>query len=375
MKKVLLLITTSITLFLLPVQAFAHGTEDHASQDVVNYWGYGLIISFLIFAIFLALFITAKFKKNKSNSEMQKSNSIFKWGSIISSLLVIISLIAFNASGEEKVTFTHIHGLGYTSDGEELYVPAHDGLRILKDSSWTIPTEGERHDYMGFTMFKDGFYSSGHPAPNSDLPNPLGIVRSKDYGKTIETLGLTGEIDFHGMTVGYETEEIYVFNPAQNSQMNQPGFYYSTDKAKTWEQSDLAGLKGQAVALSAHPTDAGVVAIGTDQGVFLSEDHGNSFERLSISGTVSAVSFGHQNNLFIATRTDEVNLFQIDLSTKESVELSVPEIGDEAISYIKQNPMKQNELVFATNNRNVYTSNDGGNTWNKTVSEGVAITQ
>ncbi|MFA7746586.1 hypothetical protein AB8738_14955, partial [Salinicoccus roseus] len=60
---------------------------------------------------------------------------------------------------EEEVTFQHFHGLGYTSDGEELYVPAHDGLKVFKDGAWTIPTEREKHDKMGFSMFKGGFYS------------------------------------------------------------------------------------------------------------------------------------------------------------------------------------------------------------------------
>ncbi|MFZ3580134.1 F510_1955 family glycosylhydrolase [Virgibacillus sp. DJP39] len=304
---------------------------------------------------------------------MRKRNNIYKWGSILSSLLVIVSLIAFNVSGEEKVTFTHIHGLGYTNDGEEIYVPAHDGLRVYKDGTWTIPTEGSKHDYMGFNMFKDGFYSSGHPAPNSDLANPLGIVKSTNKGKTIEKLALYKEIDFHGMAVGYKTEEIYVFNPTKNSQMDQPGFYYSTDEAKTWEQSKLAGIEGQAIALAAHPTKKGVVTVGTNQGIFLSEDHGNNFEKLSITGSVSAVSFGHQNNLLVATKTDEVSLFQIDLSTQESVELNVPDPGEDAISYIKQNPANKDEFIFATHKKDIYISNDAGNTWNQNVDEGVAI--
>ncbi|ASK61338.1 hypothetical protein CFK37_03695 [Virgibacillus phasianinus] len=383
MKKLVLLLFTGIILLIVPLRALAHGSEEHASETAVNYWSYGLIISFLLLAIFLTLFITAKTKmkymnlKNKSNREkhtaMRKRNSLYKWGSILASVVVVFFLIAVNVNGEDKVTFTHIHGLGYTSDGEELFVPAHDGLRVYKDGSWTTPTEGAKHDYMGFNMFKDGFYSSGHPAPNSDLANPLGIVRSTDKGKTIEKLDLYGEIDFHGMTVGYDTEEIYVFNPSENSRMSQPGFYYSTDKTKSWKQAELAGLEGQAGTLAAHPTKKGVVAIGTDQGVFLSENHGNQFEKLSVSGAVSAVSFGHKNNLLVATKTDKMNLFQINLSTNETVELNVPDLGEDAITYFKQNPVNSNEFVFATNNRDIYMSSDKGNTWNQRVDEGVAI--
>lgn len=381
MNKIMLSILTSLSLFIIPLKAFAHGTvEEHAREGVVNYWSYGLIASLLLLAIFLTLFFTAKTKMNylnltnksnrKKHGPLQKGNKIFKWGSILSSLLVIIFLIAMNVNGEDKVTFTHIHGLGYTSDGEEIYVPAHDGLKVYKDGSWTAQTAGAQHDYMGFNMFKDGFYSSGHPAPNSDLANPLGIVRSTDKGKTIEKLALSGEIDFHGMAVGYETEAIYVFNPAKNSQMDQPGFYYSTDEAKTWNQSELAGLEGQAIALAAHPTEGGVVAVGTDQGIYFSKDHGDNFAKLSVSGAVSAVSFGHQNDLLVATQS---GLFQIDLATNETVELTIPDLGEDAITYIKENPVNKDELVFATNTKDIYISSDGGNTWDQSVEEGEAI--
>lgn len=369
MKSLKLLVLTSVALLIGPLEAFAHGSaEEHANENAVNYWSYVLIASLIILVIFIMLFFTTRF-----NRKMQRRN-IYKWGSILSSLLVIISLIAFNVGDEEKVTFTHIHGLGYTSDGEEILVPAHDGLKIYKDGSWAAQTKGAKHDYMGFNMFKDGFYSSGHPAPDSDLANPLGIVKSTDKGKTIEKLALYKEVDFHGMTVGYMNEDIYVFNPVPNSQMDQPGFYYSTDEAQSWKQSKLAGLEGQAMALAAHPTKEGIVAVGTDEGIYLSKDHGNSFEKLSISSPVTAVSFGHQNNLLVATQSDGVDLFQIDLSTQESVEFNVPDLGEDAISYIKQNPANRDELVFATNKRDIYISNDDAATWNQLVDEGVATT-
>lgn len=385
MKKVILISTIHFILFIIPFKVLAHGTEEHSGEEVTNYWNYGLIASLVLLVIFLGFFLLAKRKKkglnmkNKDNRNkhqlISKRSTFYSWGIALSSVLVIIFLVMVNVNGEEEITFQHIHGLGYTSNGEELYVPVHDGLRVYKDGTWTIPTAGENHDYMGFSMFKEGFYSSGHPAPGSDLANPLGIIKSTNKGETIKLLDLYEEVDFHGMTVGYENQDIYVFNLRKNSRMNQPGLYYSTDETKTWNQSELQGLKAQATSLTAHPTEQGVVALGTVEGVVLSEDYGNTFEKLSISNIVSAVSFGHQNNLLVATETNEgAKLYQIDLSTNQTNELVLPDLQDATINYVKQNPKNKEEFVFATKQKDIYFSSDSGNTWVKSVDQGVAIT-
>ncbi|SEB05606.1 hypothetical protein SAMN05421743_11475 [Thalassobacillus cyri] len=386
MKKLIFLSAINFILFIIPINVLAHGTETHENEEVVNYWNYGFIASLLVLVTFLGLVIWMKRKmnnldvKNKENRKkhhaVSKRRATYKWISVLVSVSTLFFLMMININGGEKeVTFKHIHGLGYTSDGKELFVPAHDGLRVYKDGLWTVPEEGKKHDYMGFSMVKEGFYSSGHPAPNSDLANPLGIVKTKDLGKTLEKLDLYGEVDFHGMTVGYETQEIYVFNPSENSRMDQPGFYYSSDDTKTWNKSLLQGLEGQATSLAAHPTKEGVVAIGTNQGAFLSDDHGNHFEKLPRLVKISAISFDHQNNLLVATQADGVKLFRIELPDREVSELDIPTLDGDSIAYVKQNPENKDELVFATNTKDIYFSHDGGDTWNQSVDKGIAKQQ
>ncbi|MBX6396423.1 MAG: hypothetical protein IRY98_12110, partial [Alicyclobacillaceae bacterium] len=87
---------------------------------------------------------------------------------------------------DSSITFMHIHGLGYSADGSEVYIPAHNGLAIYRQGKWSYAS-GYAHDYMGFSMVDSGFYSSGHPAPDSGLKNPLGIVKSSDLGKTSDS--------------------------------------------------------------------------------------------------------------------------------------------------------------------------------------------
>src|SRR5262245_35042031 len=118
----------------------------------------------------------------------------------------------------------HIHGMGFSTDGRQLIVAAHDGVRVFADGAW-IGSDIPAHDYMGYSPTNTGFYSSGHPH-TAGLINPFGLIKSTDGGKTLTKLGFEGESDFHVMGVGYASHTIYVLNPAPNSRL-QPGLYSS----------------------------------------------------------------------------------------------------------------------------------------------------
>src|SRR5574341_1481419 len=103
--------------------------------------------------------------------------------------------IHMQAFAGPPVTLMHIHGLAYSADGRQLLVPSHDGLAVFAEER-SRKAPGPAHDYMGFSATRDALYSSGHPAPGSGLRNPFGLIKSRDGGKTWQTLGLQGESDF-----------------------------------------------------------------------------------------------------------------------------------------------------------------------------------
>ena len=269
-------------------------------------------------------------------------------------------------AGDAKVEMPHIHGLGFSPDGEQLLVPAHDGLRIYEEGKWLIP-DGPAHDYMGFTPASDGFYSSGHPHPPSGLVNPFGLVKSTDSGKTLTTLGFSGETDFHFMAVGYHNHAIYVGNPAPNSRL-QPGIHYSLDDGKTWQQSALQGLTAQPIQMAVHPTEANLVAVATEQGVFLSTDHGNTFAAVGPTDRVTAVTF-HLEGKHLLFGYQQ--LFTYDLSAQQVEPVPSPAVaGEDAISYIAVNPAQMDKLAVATFGKHIHLSQDGGQSWTQIAQEG-----
>ena len=55
-----------------------------------------------------------------------------------------------------SLTLHHIHGLSYSADGKQLYIPMHHGLAIYNGSQWS-KAPGPEHDYMGFAVTVSSF--------------------------------------------------------------------------------------------------------------------------------------------------------------------------------------------------------------------------
>ncbi len=289
-------------------------------------------------------------------------------------MVVFIGLILFPKNETKNISFPDLHGLSFSSDGTKLVAAVHDGLREYNEGKWTTPS-GEKNDYMGYSPIKNGFYSSGHPGPTSNLKNPLGIVKSLDNGETIDVVDLHGEVDFHSLTVGYETEDLYVYTPEPNSKMKEPGFYYSMDKAKTWNEMDLSGLTGNPSTIIAHPTKKGVVVIGTDKGLYLSNDFGESFQLLSDDIIASTGIISNQDELIVGENTDEKKIIKIGLDNKEIKYVKLPKNIDGNIMNITTNYNNPDEIAFATDQINVYLTNNNGGDWKRIVDLGKGINQ
>lgn len=282
-------------------------------------------------------------------------------------LLTVAAIAAACSSGAAEkteapktpVTMQHIHGAGFNADGTQLQVAAHDGLRIYEKGAWQNPNL-PRHDYMGFAVVDNGFYSSGHPAPSSKLANPLGLVKTTDGGKNLAPLAFGGELDFHVLGVGYRNHAIYVENEQPTAHL-QKGLAYSLDDGKTWKQAEAKGITGQIIQLAVHPDRAEVVAAATEGGLLLSADYGHSFQPIAAEGPISAVAFSPKGDrLYYGFR----ELKRYDLASRQSESLPAPAIGQkDAMSAITINPARPSEVVLATFGVDIHLTQDDGKSW------------
>jgi antitoxin component of MazEF toxin-antitoxin module len=202
-----------------------------------------------------------------------------------------------------------------------------------------------------------------------NFPFPVFAIGSEEsHGKQI----LTNNSFQYGLLISID---LYVFNSDKNSKMNEAGFYYSTDETKTWNKSKLEGIGGQPTALAVHPTEKGVIAIGTDSGVYVSKDYGNKFDVLIPNTNVTAISFSHDNELLVGVSNGKSILLQFDLATKKQTMMKLPSLNTtDMITYVQQNPKNKHEYIFATLEKNVYISKDNGANWSEIVDKGVSIT-
>ncbi|KAB7666937.1 F510_1955 family glycosylhydrolase [Bacillus sp. B1-b2] len=265
-------------------------------------------------------------------------------------------------------TLEHIHGLGYAGNQNAVFFAAHDGLKVFKNGKW-YRTKTENNDYMGFNAVQKGFYSSGHPGKDSALPNPLGIKRSFDNGQSLENLTLEGETDFHVMGVGFENNVIYAISPQKNSLMDGNKLYKSDDNTKTWKKVAGKGLGYEIFSLTVHPTEPNIVASVGKDGVYLSEDNGENFHLISndIQGTAVFLTNDH---LIYGGYKEEAQLIKRSLTKDNEQRIFIPELKEDAIMYLAQNPQSEKEMVFSTFNGNIYRTVDGTKSWDLLVQEG-----
>ncbi len=269
------------------------------------------------------------------------------------------------------VTLTHVHGLSYSADGKQLLIPSHHGLAIFEDGRWS-KAAGPTHDYMGFSATRGALYSSGHPAPGSGLANPFGLIKSRDGGKTWQQLGLTGESDFHLLATSYETNAVYVLNHQPNTRMSQAGIYYTLTDGLKWQHAAAQGLGPKVNSLAVHPTDPAVVAAGADDGLYLSRNSAERFERLVSGKRVLAGSFDLDGeHLWFSTYAGVAALARIPLKPgSKAEEVPIPALTEDAVAYITQNPVRRSEIAIATFKRSVFLSSDQGRNWTQIAKEG-----
>ena len=275
---------------------------------------------------------------------------------------------------DPAITLTHVHGLSYSADGQRLLIPSHHGLAVFSEGRWSRAA-GPAHDYMGFSATRDSLYSSGHPAPRSGLTNPFGLIKSKDGGITWQKLGLEGESDFHSLATSHGTNTVYVFNPHPNSRMKQSGIYGTRNDGMQWQRAAARGLSGELNSLAVHPTDASIVAAGTEQGLSLSRKGGENFERLVGDARVFAEAFdldGQQ--LWFSAYAGKAGLARVALKPGAAPEtVPIPALTEDAVAYIAQNPERRDEFAIATFKRSVFVSENRGRSWTQIARGGATL--
>lgn len=269
----------------------------------------------------------------------------------------------------------HVHGLAYTKD-DSIYMASHEGLIQTNNQGgdWNF-VGGVDFDFMGFHVQSDGtMLTSGHPGPLSDLPNPLGLMESKNNGEKWESKSLVGEVDFHVLTSNDSNPDLLFGVIQMESGKYESGIYKSTDKGENWEKIKANGLPEDlhgVYSLISLPSDKNVLLSGTNAGVLRSEDGGETWKNVDNTRLITALGTipGTSNLISYSIIENDAGIMisKDNGVTWENIGLN---LGQDAAAYIAINPEDADKLAVVTFENNLLISEDGGKNWETLMDKG-----
>jgi Photosynthesis system II assembly factor YCF48 len=195
---------------------------------------------------------------------------------LVSGFAIVLLTVTLASAQPEPVAAHHIHGLSFDPrEPGALLVATHTGLvrvRLGANPEWV---GANRFDLMGFTALPGDpgtLYASGHPdlvTYRREGHGNLGLLVSRDGGRTWEGVALKGQTDFHALTYSLSGGgELFGWSVAEQTGLHRIS-------AKTWaaERLPAQGLK-DVLALAASHDLPGRVLAGTQAGLLLSQDRG-----------------------------------------------------------------------------------------------------
>lgn len=299
--------------------------------------------------------------------------------------LTFMAAIAF-ATGNGDVTVEaqpptaspevhHIHGLTVDRrDPDVLYVATHTGLLRVRATGAPEWVGSHRFDLMGFTAHPretDLVYASGHP----DLATyrrqgvgNLGLLVSRDGGRTWQTVALKGEADFHALAYGPGNGgTLYGWSVAERG-----GLYRISVASWTGERLPASGL-ANVLSLAASPDAGGPLLAGTKAGLMVSRDGGATWSpapTMPSDVPVTAVSYhasdGRRAYAYVARPDRGLMRSRDGGATWESTSFA----GDARAPVVAIAVGPDDSVVLATTDATVLRSRDAGRTWQSVLERG-----
>ena len=208
-----------------------------------------------------------------------RSRRLPPWAVVAAVLAVFVALALIarrdsdgGSAQREAPGLSHVHGLGLNPANGDLYAATHFGLFRLPADGGPERVGKRLQDTMGFTVVgPDRFLASGHPdirdqrlrAPGR--PPLLGLIESRDSGRTWQPLSLLGEADFHTLVAAHG--KVYGYDSTGGRFMVSPD-------GKQWDLRSQLALGDFAV----DPADADHIVATTGRGLVESRDGGRNWE-------------------------------------------------------------------------------------------------
>lgn len=263
----------------------------------------------------------------------------------------------------DDFTQNHLHGLAYDHVDEQLYLATHHGLFVLKNDADLYLVGDSTDDFMGFTMHPETpeiLYRSGHPRGGGNL----GVERSEDGGFTWSQIftGVNNEtVDFHMMTISDAAPEVLIG-------MYHGKLYVTEDAGESWRIAAGSGLPAEgscwgAPCLATDSDDPMAVFAGTNEGLFLSRDLGETWQQHAPAVILGVTAHPAEASVLYGYSRDGI-VRSTDRGETWTKSADGDSVGsDDAVFGFAVNRAAPDILYAGTTQNRVLKSADGGDTW------------
>jgi photosystem II stability/assembly factor-like uncharacterized protein len=241
----------------------------------------------------------------------------------------------------------HVHGLGINPRDGALFIATHTGLFRAGPSERQASRVGGRYqDTMGFTVVgPDRFLGSGHPDGRDNLPPFLGLIESRDGGKSWKPISLLGKSDFHVL----EAAGARVYGFGSDFESRRPQFLVSSDGGKTWDERRVPE---PLISLAVHPDDPDRLIASGESAVFESRDGGESWRRRS--SAAGLVAWRSPEELIVIGANGSVRSSDDAVSWRD-----IGDVGGQPAAF----EAERDGLYVGLHDGTINRSTDGGRSW------------
>jgi photosystem II stability/assembly factor-like uncharacterized protein len=196
------------------------------------------------------------------------------------------------------------------------------------------------------------------------------LLRSDNAGESWRALPFPrGAPGVFNSLIIHPTESGHFYAGLDAGESRDSGVYESKNGGEEWRE--LPGIGGRRIeSLAMSPSDSRVLAAGTSQGVFFSEDAGETWQRISREHDpemqdITALAFDPTNSKIIYAGTPHLPWKTVDGGASwRSIHDGL--IDDSDIFSIRVNATRP-ELVFASACSGIYRSDNAGDSWRKLI--------
>jgi photosystem II stability/assembly factor-like uncharacterized protein len=243
----------------------------------------------------------------------------------------------------------HVHGLGINPKDGALFVATHTGLFRAGEGQRKARRVADRfQDTMGFTVVgPDRFLGSGHPDGREQLPPFLGLIESRDAGRTWKPISLLGRRDFHVLEA--TGRRIYGFG--SDFETKRANLLVSDDGGRSWdERTPPEGL----ISLAIYPDDRDRIVVSGEKDLYYSSDGGRRWRPMQAGA--SLLAWPTAGRLFAVAQDGTV-------ARSDDAGRSWREIGQVGGQPAAFEAEGADELYVALHDGTIKRSADGGASW------------